>query len=158
MKDTLTAREIMNTRLITLRPEQDVHDAIDLLLHNRVAGAPVVNSEGDLVGFLSEKDCMQALLDAIYDSNPSTTVEMCMTKEVFTVTEDTNVLTIANIFLHRPYRRLPVVRGRKLVGQISRRDFLIALAKWSRENASVEYRANFLYLSNVADRSVLPIT
>lgn len=158
MRDTMTARDMMVTRLITVRPDQDVHEAIDLLLRNRVAGAPVVDANENLVGFLSEKDCMQTLLDAIYDSNPSTTVEMCMTRDVFTITEDTNVLTIAELFLHKPFRRLPVVRGRRLVGQVSRRDFLMALSEWSREDTVTEHRPTFLYFSSITDRTALPFS
>lgn len=153
----LTARDIMSTRFLKLNPELDVYDAVDLLLNNRVANAPVVDSAGNLVGFLSEKDCMRCLLDEVYDSNPSIAVEQAMTRDVRVITEETDVLAVADIFLQTPYRRLPVVRGRQLIGLISRRDFISALAKQSRESVKKQHRPTYLYLSSVTDRSVLGV-
>lgn len=157
-RENLTAKDMMVTRLVTLRPEMDVFDAIDILMKNHVAGAPVVDREGRIVGFLSEKDCMQTLVDAAFDSNPTTTVERCMTRDVMTIHEDLDITRIAEYFLHTPLRRLPVVRHGKLVGQISRRDFLRALADWMRPDTAENNKPSFLYLSSVSDRSALRIT
>ena len=49
-----------------------------------------------------------------------------MDRKARTISEDTDLLSIARIFKSTPYRRLPVLRGRRLVGQISRRDVLAA--------------------------------
>ncbi|MCE2557162.1 MAG: CBS domain-containing protein [Acidobacteria bacterium] len=49
-----------------------------------------------------------------------------MDRKARTISEDTDLLTIARIFKSTPYRRLPVLRGRRLAGQISRRDVLAA--------------------------------
>lgn len=144
------ARDMMVTRLITLTPDMDVLMAIEKLLNHHVAGGPVVDQSGNLVGFLSEKDCMQSLIDAAYDSNPVATVEMCMTREVFSIPEEMDLYSIADIFMRTRYRRLPVVRDGRLVGQISRRDFLASLAQsMSRESPS-QPTPTPLYLSMVS--------
>ncbi len=56
----------------------------------------------------------------------STDASAFMDRKARTIFEDTDLLTIARIFKSTPYRRLPVLRGRRLVGQISRRDVLAA--------------------------------
>jgi CBS domain-containing protein len=151
----LTAGEIMTVRFLRLKPEMDIYEAVDLLLSHRVANAPVVNEAGQLVGFLSEKDCMETLLDGAYSSSPSTSVENCMSRSVKTVTEDVDVLSIAELFLNTSYRRLPVVRGDLLVGLISRRDFMKAMAEVSRVDKPSPSQPQPLFLSNVSDRSAL---
>lgn len=154
----LVARDIMTVRFLRLRPEMDIYEAVDLLLSHRMANAPVVDVDGNLIGFLSEKDCMETLLDGAYSSNPSTSVENCMSRSIKTVTEEVDVLTIAELFLNTAYRRLPVVRGNLLVGLISRRDFMKAMAEMSRVDTHVDQQPKPLFLSNVSDRSALNIS
>lgn len=87
---------------------------------------------------------------------PSPTVESFMDRNARTISEHTDFLQIARIFLDTPYRRLPVLRERELVGQISRRDVLqaahdlMAVAPKRREST-------LLYLSSLVDRSDAPI-
>ena len=50
-----------------------------------------------------------------------------MTKVVATVEPNTDLFSVADIFLKHNYRRMPVIKGKKLVGQISRRDVLRAI-------------------------------
>lgn len=149
------ARDIMATRFLRLKPDLDIYEATDLLLKHRVANAPVVDDQDRLIGFLSEKDCIQTLVDGAYSSNPSTSVERCMSRDVQSISEETDLLAIANIFLTHPYRRLPVVRDGILVGLISRRDFLSGMAEWTRIDADQNSQPSFLYLSKVADSSVI---
>ena len=151
----LLAKDIMATALITLAPEMDVYEAIDLLLRNRISGAPVIDAEGNLVGIFSEKDCMRILLDGALDGRPTATVGSLMQPEVYTITENVDLLSIAHVFVNRTYRRLPVVRDGKLVGQISRRDLLRAESKALR--ATPKARSSYLYLSAVSDRDDSPI-
>lgn len=136
----------MTTRLITVRPDMRVLDAVKLLLKNRVSGAPVVDERGHLLGVLSEKDCIQALIRAVAERLPSSSVDDVMTKEAVTVHEGTDLLTIAHLFTTRPIRRLPVIDDDgKVVGQISRRDLLsVAVDVW---NDAPSREAAVLYLS-----------
>jgi CBS domain-containing protein len=139
------ARDIMVKRLITLDEDMDVYRAIDLLLHNRISGAPVVGKRYELIGILSEKDCIGALTRSLVERLPFTRVADAMTREVYTLSEDDDLLSIAHVFTSKPFRRLPVVRGDTLVGQISRRDLLRTMAALLR--AHPDYHAASLYLS-----------
>lgn len=153
----LCAKDIMLTELLTLTPDMDVYDAIDQLLRHHVSGAPVVDDACRIVGIFSEKDCMRVLLEGTYDGLPTNTVGAFMQENVHVITEDMDALSIAHIFLHSSYRRLPVVRdGNRLVGQISRRDLLKAWNELLRSAPNTH--ASYLYLSLVTDRKEAPIS
>jgi len=119
------AHQIMVRRLHIARPEQRVREVASMLLKHKISGAPVVNEEGVLVGVISEKDCIKALLHAVHHGVPFSLVRDVMTTKLITITEQTHIMTMADLFTNHPIRRLPVVReGGKLVGQVSRRDVL----------------------------------
>ena len=145
MSRPIVAGDIMVTKLITLSPDMKLREAAKLLLKSRISGAPVVDKEGDLIGVFSEKDVMGALIDAIYDELPSSEVRSYMSRDLHTITEDVDLLAIAQIFQTQGFRRLPVVRDRKLVGQISRRDVMAAVIKLLEPAA--DRKAAVLYLS-----------
>ncbi len=122
-------RDYMAGRLVTFKPDMDVLDAIHELLHNRIAGAPVVDDQGDLLGMLSELDCLKVALNAGYYGDSGGPVSEYMTPDVETVDADMNIIDLAQKFLQYGYRRFPVLRNNRLVGQISRRDVLRALGQ-----------------------------
>ena len=62
--NSVLARDIMAKRLVTLHPEVDVFQAIEILVKNKISGAPVVDENMKLLGVFSEKCCMQVLIDA----------------------------------------------------------------------------------------------
>jgi len=120
----ITARDFMVTKLITFDPADDVLDAVQTLLRNRISGAPVVEKDRRYLGVFSEKCGMQVILDAAYDQLPVRDVRSFMDSEAQTITPETHLLSVAQVFLLTPYRRLPVVEDGKLIGQVSRRDVL----------------------------------
>jgi CBS domain-containing protein len=120
-------RDYMARQLITFSPDMDVLDAIHELVRHRVAGAPVVNEHGDLVGMLSELDCMKVALDAGYHGNRGGPVAEFMSTGTETVDAEMSIVDLAQKFLDCRFRRFPVMKDNRLVGQISRRDVLRAL-------------------------------
>lgn len=152
----LLARDLMVTNLITLRPEMDALQAIRTLLQHRISGAPVVDADGNYLGIFSERDSMSVLLGLTYEQQPSTHVGAFMnTDRGCTIDEAVDLLTIAQTFLNKDYRRLPVLRGTKLVGQISRRDVLRAAVKLIDEHPH-QCETPPLYLSALVDRNDAP--
>ncbi len=133
----LAAREIMETDLVTLRPDEDVFDAVGKLLDRRISGAPVLDADGRYLGVFSEKTSMSALVGAAYDQLPTSEVRAFLSVDPSRVIdENLDWMAIAAIFVETPLRRLPVLRGDRLVGQISRRDVLgaaLSLAKQTPE-------------------------
>jgi len=123
--------DYMSTKLITFQPEMDIREATQTLLYNKISGAPVVDSKGNLVGILSEKDCINLLLDGQYNQRPAGTgvVADYMSKKMTTLAHDTSIMDAAYQFAHSTFRRYPVLDNGKLIGQISRRDVLKAIVK-----------------------------
>jgi len=124
-------RDYMAGRLVTFKPDMDVLDALHELVQNRIAGAPVVDDQGVLIGMLSELDCLKIALNAGYYGDSGGPVSEYMTPDVETIDAEMSIIDLAQKFLHCGYRRFPVLRNNRLVGQISRRDVLRALGQLS---------------------------
>ncbi len=114
--------------LITFSPDQDINEVIDIIIEKKISGAPVLDDAGKLAGIISEKDCLRIIVDQAYHNLPynSPKVSDYMTKQVKTLSPDSDVVEAATAFLNTPIRRLPVVDNGTLIGQISRRDILRA--------------------------------
>jgi CBS domain-containing protein len=130
LKSTLV-KDYMSGRLVTFSPQTDVLDAIHELVLHRIAGAPVVDDHGQLVGMLSELDCLKVALTANYHGERGGPVAEYMTTETETVDADMSIIDLAQHFLDSGFRRYPVVKDDRLIGQISRHDVLRALGEIS---------------------------
>jgi CBS domain-containing protein len=124
----LTARDIMNPPGIVVNAEMSIFSAIPILIKNNLTGCPVTNSEGELIGILSELDCMKVIAsDAFYEDEYSSTeilVSRYMTTDCLTISADMEIFRIANIFFEHTLRRIPVLEEQRLIGQITRSDVL----------------------------------
>ena len=129
MIQSIMVKDYMSASLVTFSPNMDVMNAIDILVKNRISGAPVIDDHGNLIGLLSEKDCMKVATQAGYYEELGGRVEDYMTKQVITVESESSILEVAKMFLEKGPRRYPVVEDNRLVGQISRRDVLRALTE-----------------------------
>jgi CBS domain-containing protein len=125
-----TAREIMATDLVMFRPDQPLGEIIRTLLNKRISGAPVVGEQGELLGVVSEADCLRALASGAYDAEPFETrrrIADLMSTSPVTIEPTQDIYAITQIFLNHSLRRLPVVEDGKVIGQVSRRDILKAV-------------------------------
>lgn len=115
------ARDVMNTRVVTIPANATVEQAIATLVGHHISGAPVVDEAGALVGIISE----YRLLEAVYSPEvKKDKVSDLMSTEVLTVTESALLSDITGLFIANRIRRVPVVRDGTLVGVISRGDLL----------------------------------
>ena len=135
MSKKSVVRDYMSTKLININEDQPVYEAIKTLLANSISGAPVINSNGELVGVLSEKDCLRIFANGSFHNLPASNVVDYMSKIVTTINPETDVFTAADIFLKHTFRRLPVLDGDGLVGIISRRDILKAVQDAFEDNS-----------------------
>ncbi|MDJ0749829.1 MAG: CBS domain-containing protein [Woeseiaceae bacterium] len=120
-------KDYMSKTLVTFKPDTNVLDAVHSLVEHRVAGAPVVDDQGNIVGMLSEFDCIKVALQAGYHGDYGGQVADFMTRDVTTVNAEMSIIDLAQKFANEGYRRFPVTDNNRLVGQISRRDVLRAL-------------------------------
>ena len=120
--------DFMSRDLITFQPEQTVEEVIQSLIKHRISGGPVVNANNELVGIISEGDCLKNISESRYHNLPMEqhTVATRMAKNVETIDGNMNVFDAANKFLESKIRRFPIVENGKLVGQISQKDILKA--------------------------------
>ncbi len=120
--------DYMTRNLITFRPEQHVMEVMEKLIKHRISGGPVVNEKNELLGIISEGDCMKQISDSRYYNMPMSeaTVEKHMNCQVETIDGELNVFDAAKLFIEKKHRRFPIVENGKLVGQISQKDVIKA--------------------------------
>jgi CBS domain-containing protein len=121
----------MATSLVTLHPDTEILRAVHTLLKNDIAAAPVVDENENLVGILTERDCMRVVLNAGYYSEYGGQVSEFMSKDVETIAAEESIVDAAKLFFGERFHRYPVIENGRLVGQISRRDVMRALGKLS---------------------------
>ncbi|RPD93304.1 CBS domain-containing protein [Aureibaculum marinum] len=128
--------DYMTTKLITFRPEQPVSEVVESLIKNRISGGPVVNENNELVGVISEGDCIKHISESRYYNMPmdNNTVDKHMVKDVDTIDGNMNIFEAADKFLKAKHRRFPIVENGKLIGQISQKDILIAALEQKGQN------------------------
>ena len=132
----LKVKDYMTTNLITFRPDQSVQEVVEALIKHKISGGPVVNEKQELVGIISEGDCLKQLSESRYYNMPldHDNVEKRMATHVETIDGNMDVFDAANKFLSSKRRRFPIVENGKLVGQISQKDILKAALELKGQN------------------------
>ena len=122
--------DYMATELISFSPELSIYEAMQTLLKHKISGAPVVGNNNELLGVLSEGDCLKEIVKGKYDNqiNNAGTVGDHMTTNVTTIDERMGMLEAAHFFLDRRFRRFPVVKNGKLVGLLTQTDVMRAMS------------------------------
>jgi CBS domain-containing protein len=128
--------DYMTKKLITFSPKQSILEVMEKFAKHHISGGPVLDDNGFLVGIISEADCMKQISESRYFNQPilDKSVERFMTKEVETIPHDISIFDAAGIFDKHNRRRLPVMQNGILVGQISRKDIVVAALKLSGHN------------------------
>jgi len=140
--------DVMTRRVVSVMPEATIRHAIRLMLHNHISGLPVIDDKGKLVGIVSEGDFLRraeigterkrshwlvAFLGpgapaSDYARSHGIKVQEVMTRKPITVQEDTLLDQVVHLMESHKIKRLPVVRGEKVVGVVSRANLMRALA------------------------------
>jgi CBS-domain-containing membrane protein len=124
--------DYMTTNLITFKAEDSLDHVIEQLIAYKISGGPVVNDKNELIGVISEGDCIKHISDSMYYNMPmdsTNTVEKNMVSEVETIDKNMNIFDAATKFISSKRRRFPIVENSKLIGQISQKDILKAALK-----------------------------
>ncbi|MGB5819358.1 MAG: CBS domain-containing protein [Saonia sp.] len=129
-------RDYMTRKLITFSPDQGIEEVIETLISNKISGGPVVNEKNELMGIISEGDCIKHISESRYYNMPmeNVSIKNRMVKNVDTIDGDMNIFDAAKKFLQEKRRRFPIVENGKLVGQISQKDVLKATLILKSEN------------------------
>ena len=133
------ARDFLETHVHTVTAKTPLPDVVRFLLKHEVSNTPVVeetpNGRQRLLGFLSERDCLEYLSNEMFFGSPAQpqTAETMMTRHPVCVTPDTDIFALTSVFIAHNFRHLPVVDGDEFIGIVSRRDVLLALDRYYRE-------------------------
>jgi CBS domain-containing protein len=149
----MRVKDAMTKPAIGVLPQASVSEALDKMTRSRFSGLPVINEAGSLVGIVSESDFLRRwelgtessplhwleefVLPGksadIYTRTHARRIEEIMSREVATVDENASLGEAVRLMESRRVKRLPVVKEGKVVGMITRADFVRALALFIRE-------------------------
>ncbi len=124
---SILVKDYMQSNAQAIPSSASVRDVVEHLLKWNVTGAPVVDSECRVIGFVSEQDCIKDMLNSAFYAEESDSVTRIMRRDVLCVTPDASILEIAETMLGNKPKNYPVVEHGKLVGLINRRRILQAL-------------------------------
>lgn len=116
----MQAKDIMTRDIITVSPGMTIRNLAATLIKNQISGAPVAGKNGKILGVVSEADIV---------SKKGKDVKSIMSKKVISVAEDTSVEEIARVMTDQKIKRVPVMRGERVVGIVSRADIVSAIAR-----------------------------
>ena len=132
MLQSVNLRDYMLKNPVKVRADDNVVTAMQVIIDNKVSGVCVVDDRENLVGILSELDCLRAALGAIYNDTGIGQVRDYMASENLVVAHpNEDIIDVAQDMLLKNKRRRPVVEDGKLVGQITCRQLLSAVKKFN---------------------------
>ncbi len=140
--------DVMTPDVVSIRPEASVLEAVRLMLQHKISGLPVIDAAGNLQGVVTEGDFLRRTetgtqrrhsrfvefllgpgrLATDYAHASGRKVGEVMTPDVYTVTEDAPLEAVVHLMERRRVKRVPVVRGGKVVGIVTRANLMRALA------------------------------
>lgn len=126
----LTVGQLMQDAVTTCTPRTDGSTLASLMTRRNFGSLPVIESDGTLVGIVTEYDLLQAMIEG-RDLRKILATEI-MSAHPVSVTEDQTLVQVADLFQDRYITRVPVVRNKKLVGILARRDLLFGYMKASK--------------------------
>jgi CBS domain-containing protein len=126
----ILVRDYMSRKVVKLRPDMEILRAVHHLIDGRVSGAPVVDESGNVVGMLTERDCMKVVLNAAYHQEHGGLVREFMATNVEDIEPDLSIVDAAKQFYEKKYLRYPVVENGQLIGVLSRSDVMRAMGDY----------------------------
>jgi CBS domain-containing protein len=145
----MRVKDVMTTKIVCVSPQQTIANAIRLMVHSHVSGLPVVDAAGKLVGVLSEGDLLRRIeigttkkahwleylfrpghLAEVYKQTHGRKVEEIMSTDISSIDQSLPLEAAVSLMEKRRIKRLPVMDGDKLVGIITRADFIRALGSF----------------------------
>ncbi|QYK02983.1 CBS domain-containing protein [Shewanella psychrotolerans] len=125
--ESMKVVDYMDRQPVLLHPDMTLAAAVEKLLTQKKLGAAVVDLQGNLVGFLSQQDCLAVMLKSTYHCDLTANVSDCMRTDVLTVTKETPIISLAEQMLQAKPKIYPVIDQGRVVGIIDRNLVLRAI-------------------------------
>lgn len=145
----MKVKEIMTKNVVSIKPNDNAKDALNLLFKMQISGLPVIDVQGKLTGMFTEKDILRNILPSyiervgrfVYEENPKSiknkfqdlvnlSVSQLMRKDIVTVDEDASLCEVAHLILTQKVRRIPVLdKEKRVIGIVAREDIIKAYAE-----------------------------
>ncbi|MCZ4336996.1 CBS domain-containing protein [Shewanella colwelliana] len=125
--ESMKVVDYMDRQPVLLQADMTLAAAVEKLVKQKKIGAAVVDAQGQLVGFLSQQDCLAVMLKSTYHCDLVANVSDCMRSDVLTVTKDLPIITLAEQMLQPKPKIYPVIDNGKVVGTIDRHAVLGAI-------------------------------
>jgi len=143
----MKAADVMTRDVVSIEPDASVMEAVRLMLQHKISGLPVIDSAGNLQGIVTEGDFLRRsetgtqrkrsrFIEFLLGPGPLATdyvrtsgrkIEDVMTPDVHTATEDAPLEQVVHVMERRRVKRVPIVRGDKVVGIVTRANLMRAL-------------------------------
>lgn len=129
MKKLLKAKDYIFKTSVQFTNDMEIQEAMNLLLDKNIPGGPVFDKLGNLVGVLTDKDCLKAALEAGYYGELGGQVQEFMSSDdVSFINADADIFDVAKEFMRSPHSYFPVLMEGRFIGHIARREVLKAIA------------------------------
>jgi acetoin utilization protein AcuB len=133
----MKVKQRMTSNPITASPKMTHQEAVQLMREHHIRRLPVVDSQGKLVGIISEEDLLSSApspatslsVYEIYTLLNKLTLDQIMVRPVYAVDEDCSLAAAAQFMIDREIGCLPVMHGKDLVGIITERDIFRAFVE-----------------------------
>lgn len=127
MSNSISVRDVMKSPAPYVRESTSLGEVVEALFKHNLMGLPIVDSTQTVIGFVSEQDCIHAMLVSSYHCEGLPNVHDVMHHEVLSVDPEQNIVDLAQEMGHNKPKSYPVLEDGKLVGLISRSAILAAL-------------------------------
>ncbi|WP_163931574.1 CBS domain-containing protein [Paraferrimonas sp. SM1919] len=131
--DSIKVRDHMNRHPLLLKADTPLSEIVAKLVEAKQMGAPVVNLNGALIGFVSEQDCLAKMVSATYHCEVIANAEDIMRTDVLTVDIEDSILQVASLMQEGKPKIYPVLENGQLVGVITRNHVLKTLSEHIHE-------------------------
>lgn len=125
----LKVSDVMSNHIAPVHCGTSLTDVVKALLNNHISGLPVVDAHRHLLGFVSEQDCIHALLVSHYHCEGDPIVDDVMFHEPLTISPSTAIVDLAQMLGAGKPKVYPVVENEKLIGIVTRTAVLAELAR-----------------------------
>ena len=124
----ILVRDYMKSVTTSFKPNTSVEEIVKTLIQNKIVGAPVLDEDKKLLGFITEQDCIKQMLNDSYYHEDHQVASDIMRQNPLSVSPDDNIMEMAEKMTQRLPKIYPVLDGDKVIGIITRSDVIKALS------------------------------